>query len=542
MASPVKPKPSGADPGLSSRSVSGSGSRAEVEGPAKYVAGDVIVEKYELLRLLGEGGMGAVWLAKNLTLEVEVALKLIRREVATLEASERLLQEARAAAKLGHPSIVRVFDFGVTELDDPFIVMELLRGESLATLIDRRGRLPSTEAIQVLLPVASALCAAHAKGIVHRDLKPDNIILTIDDSGTTVPKVVDFGIAKLRKEDTVRRNVTQAGAVLGSPDYMSPEQARGRGDVDERTDVWSMCVLLYECLVGRRPFDGPNYNSLIASILEEAPVPTTDFAAGDADLWSIVERGLEKKVTERWPNMRSLGQALAEWAMLQGVNTDVAGVAIAPQWLDRAGRSPLSSHDSFASRERLPSRDSIPTTNQRVNSSGTDLRDGPAPGAFPRPPSGAAGRDGPLSDQPVTLRDALTTSAVTSDTPFRTSQKRTWIVASVLACALALVVAAVFLAGGKTQVPSSASSQARSAASPEVATVPATASAAPSAEPAPSAEASVEAEKPTAPASAKASPGTRGAAPRWTPGKPEPKQTPKAPRGSGLPLPDQPNF
>src|SRR5262249_7007231 len=162
--------------------------------------GDVIVEKYELLRVLGEGGMGAVWLAKNLTLEVEVALKLIRREVATLEASERLLQEARAAARLGHPSIVRVFDFGVTELDDPFIVMELLRGESLATFIDRRGRIPATESVQLLLPVASALCAAHAKGIVHRDLKPDNIILTTDDSGATIPKVVDFGIAKLRKE------------------------------------------------------------------------------------------------------------------------------------------------------------------------------------------------------------------------------------------------------------------------------------------------------------------------------------------------------
>src|SRR5262249_40903109 len=153
-------------------------------------------------------------------------LKLIKREVSSPEAAERLLQEARAAARIGHSSIVRVFDFGRTDRGDPYIVMELLHGEPLAERMDRRGRTPATEAVEMLLPVASALRAAHAKGIVHRDLKPDNIILVADEANpeVVVPKIVDFGIAKLAGEDMAPRRVTLAGAILGSPDYMSPEQ------------------------------------------------------------------------------------------------------------------------------------------------------------------------------------------------------------------------------------------------------------------------------------------------------------------------------
>src|SRR5580692_6500343 len=158
-----------------------------------YLAGDIIAQKYRLTRVLGEGGMGAVWLARNLKLDVDVAIKLIRRELATAEASRRLLQEARAAARIGHRSIVRVFDFGETELDDPFIVMEVLSGESLRSLLERKGRrLPATNAVRTLLPIASALCDAHAAGIVHRDLKPENIMLVPDTSGGVVPKLVDF--------------------------------------------------------------------------------------------------------------------------------------------------------------------------------------------------------------------------------------------------------------------------------------------------------------------------------------------------------------
>src|SRR4051794_20507908 len=153
-----------------------------------YLAGDIIAQKYRLTRLLGEGGMGAVWMARNIKLDVDVAIKLIRHELGTAEASRRLLQEARAAARIGHRSIVRVFDFGETELDDPFIVMEVLTGESLRELLERKGRLPAANAVRMILPIASALVEAHAQGIVHRDLKPEIVMLVPDKSGGAVPK------------------------------------------------------------------------------------------------------------------------------------------------------------------------------------------------------------------------------------------------------------------------------------------------------------------------------------------------------------------
>ncbi|MDI3291512.1 serine/threonine-protein kinase [Polyangium sp. 15x6] len=306
-----------------------------------YLAGDVIAGKYRLSKVLGEGGMGAVWLAKNLTLDIDVAVKLIRRDFATAEASQRLLQEARAAARIGHPSIVRVFDFGTTEQKDPFIVMEVLHGESLGQTITRRRRLSPAAAVRTLLPVASALAAAHAKGIVHRDLKPDNVLLVTDDRGAVVPKIVDFGIAKLHHEEVVR-TTTQAGVILGSPHYMSPEQACGRSDVDHRTDIWAFCVMLYEVATGVKPYDGSNYNALLSAILLRDPDPWSEHEVDDEELWTIVQRGLLKEADDRWQTMRELGAALAAWAQSHGVETDAAGNSLRAHWLEPEEHRPLS--------------------------------------------------------------------------------------------------------------------------------------------------------------------------------------------------------
>ncbi len=322
-----------------------------LEDAPKYLSGDVIASKYRLTSLIGEGGMGAVWLAKNLTLDADVCVKLIRRDVATPKASARLLQEARAAARLSHPSIVRVFDFGETEHRDPFIVMELLRGDSLRRLIARKARLPAANAVATLLPVAGALAEAHSKGVVHRDLKPENIVLVVGESGSVIPKVVDFGVAKVRHDDH-RRGLTQDGSVLGSPDYMSPEQAQGQGDLDERSDVWAFSVVLYELLVGRLPFTGENYNALLWSIQREPPLPTTSFAAGDAELWGIIERGLQKDRGARWESMRAMGTALATWAVSHGVDVDATGSSVELGWLS-GSRRPLS--EAPATRLRAPS-------------------------------------------------------------------------------------------------------------------------------------------------------------------------------------------
>ncbi|MDI3291521.1 serine/threonine-protein kinase [Polyangium sp. 15x6] len=315
------------------RSSPGLGPQADgVSTPVAYAPGDLIGGKYQLQRVLGQGGMGAVWVARNLSLDADIALKLIRRDRATEEAAARLLTEARAAAKLGHPGIVRVFDFGQTEVGDPYLVMELLTGESLSGILARKKRLDPGVALQTLLPVAAALAAAHLKGIVHRDLKPDNVMLTTDESGKIVPKLLDFGIARVLRDD-VERHVTIAGEVLGSPDYMSPEQARGEANIDHRTDVWTYSVLLYETITGRRPFDAPNYNALIAAIVANTPMPTHAYGTGDAALWAIIERGLAKERGTRWQSLRDMGVALAGWALERGIQQDISGLSLQSEWL-----------------------------------------------------------------------------------------------------------------------------------------------------------------------------------------------------------------
>ncbi|HEX2730561.1 MAG TPA: serine/threonine-protein kinase [Polyangiaceae bacterium] len=309
----------------------------ELSFKKNYEPGEQIAGKYLLKQKLGEGGMGAVWRAYNETLDVDVAVKLIRVDDGeSIEGGallgDRLLQEARAAARLGHSAIARVFDFGTTDHGDPFIVMELLKGEDLADTLTRRGRITPTKAVATLLPIAHALEAAHAKGIVHRDIKPENIFLARGEDGRPQPKLVDFGVAKIDRAKNHR--LTQTGAMLGSPVYMSPEQARG-DDVDRLADVWALCVVLYEIITGRTPFEGKNYNALLYSIIADEPPPISASGVDDEELWSIIRRGLEKDHDKRWASMQLLGVALARWLISRDVHEDITGASVAAQWLRR---------------------------------------------------------------------------------------------------------------------------------------------------------------------------------------------------------------
>jgi serine/threonine-protein kinase len=292
----------------------------------QYEPGQVIAEKYELRSLLGEGGMGSVWLASNRLLDLPVALKLLRADFDAQDAGKRLLKEARAAARIGHRAIVRVFDFGHTEHGDPFIVMELLEGQTLAEILaTRNGPLGAIEAVRTLLPIVDAVAEAHDAGIVHRDLKPANIFL-VREQRRTQPKVVDFGIAKMDPGPSDPGGaLTRQGEVVGSPGYMSPEQARGESQITLRTDVWALCVVLYECVTGGSPFRGDNYNAWLRAIIEDTVKPTVDLSAGDDGLWTIIERGLRKSADERWASMRELGEALAGWLVSHRVEQDICG-------------------------------------------------------------------------------------------------------------------------------------------------------------------------------------------------------------------------
>jgi eukaryotic-like serine/threonine-protein kinase len=317
-------------------------------GTPRYTEGSVVAQKYRLVRVLGEGGMGAVWVAQNLTLGVQVALKLIRSEIEGRVdgLSERLLTEARAAASIGHPAIIQVFDFGLTEHGEPFIAMEMLHGDSLSQVLKKRGRIAAGRAVRTLLPVIEALVVANHRGIVHRDLKPDNIFLA-QQANRVQPKVLDFGIAKL--SEGFSANLTCEGTVLGSPAYMSPEQARGENNVDSRTDIWALSVVLYEMIAGAQPFSGQNWHGLMWSIMEGKPKPLSEHQIEEPALWAILQRGLAKEREQRFASMFDFGQALAIWLVEQGVTRDICNSSLKSTWLERSPDSSPALHSFFPS-------------------------------------------------------------------------------------------------------------------------------------------------------------------------------------------------
>jgi serine/threonine-protein kinase len=320
-----------------------------VPDPGGYCVGDVIAGKYRLDAMLGEGGQALVWRARNLPLEADVAIKLLRPDHDDRDPAHRLLREARAAARLGHPAIVRVFDLGETAAGEPFLVMELLSGEDLASLLTTRRSLLPCDAVRTLLPIADALVTAHAQGIIHRDLKPANVYLA-RSGDQTQPKLLDFGIVKFRVPTSRPEAITNEGVVIGSLAYLSPEQARGLSDIDERADIWCFCAMLYECLTGDTPFQGTSYNQLIRSILDDEPQSILERRVGDDRLWEIVRRGLAKSTDERWQSMQELGTALAGWLSDQGVVDDISGVSLSSRWLRHLDPTHLGTSHTVASR------------------------------------------------------------------------------------------------------------------------------------------------------------------------------------------------
>lgn len=293
-------------------------------------AGDCVAEKYLLLRVLDIGGMGAVWVAHHLVLDVQVALKFILPEADSPNAAARLLQEAQVAARVDHPAIVQVFDVGRTSDGDAYLAMELLDGEALAEVLSRERRLDPATAIQVLLPIADALEAIHRRGVIHRDIKPENIFLARDDAGHWQPKLIDFGLARRTDPDAAR--LTDCGAVMGTPVYMSRERLMGE-DVDLQEDLWGLSVVLYLAITGELPFDGKNPIVLIHALTMNRPRSLLSHGVGDADLWAILERGLAPR-GERWASARDLGKALAGWLWQHGRLDDISGVSLRQTWID----------------------------------------------------------------------------------------------------------------------------------------------------------------------------------------------------------------
>ncbi|HEX7669363.1 MAG TPA: serine/threonine-protein kinase [Polyangiaceae bacterium] len=318
-----------------------------------YRAGQVIAGKYELVRLLGSGGMGAVWAVRNLIIDAEFALKMVRNDGGDASSAERMLREARSAARIEHPAIVRVFDFGATERGDSFLVMDLLAGVTVREVLQNEGPMSAIQAAQLLLPIADALSVAHSRDVIHRDVKTDNIMIVPDGHGRVLPTLVDFGIAKQLRTDEER--LTMNGTVIGSPEYMSPEQARGLGDVDQTTDIWSLSVVLFEMISGHTPFhreDG--VASVLHAITDEAATPLAVHGIHEEALQALLDRGLAKFRNARFEDMRAFGTSLARFLLSKGIEEDASGQSIRAVWFDSHASAPPVAIDAGRKPERLP--------------------------------------------------------------------------------------------------------------------------------------------------------------------------------------------
>jgi serine/threonine protein kinase len=292
--------------------------------------GQVIGQHYALVRLLDQGGMGAVWVARDLRSDAVVALKLLHYSLAHRVAFRRFRREALALERLNHPNVVRIVAHGV-DASAPFIAMELLQGENLRCLIERRGALPSRQALDITRHAASGLGAAHALGIVHRDVKPSNLFLC-DGAGAGTVKVVDFGIAIGELLETDSQS-TGTG-FIGSPAYMSPEQARAE-TVDRHADIWSLAVVAFQLLTGREPFAGANVPETLQRICSgQVPLPSLVASGLPLRLDEVFLRAFARKREHRFTDVSQFVDALD--AAFAGV-PDGAAISLPP--VTRAGRT-----------------------------------------------------------------------------------------------------------------------------------------------------------------------------------------------------------
>jgi serine/threonine protein kinase len=280
------------------------------------VPGDLFQGKYRILRLLGKGGMGAVFSADHEGLGQRVAVKFLLAEAAgNEEANARFKQEARAAAQIQNDHVARVVDVS-TDGGLPYMVMEYLDGQDLSQVLEERTVVPQEEACGFLMQACDAIHAAHKAGIIHRDLKPSNLFLAKRGDGASMVKVLDFGISKAQNSlGPMSGALTSTKAMLGSPLYMSPEQLRSSKSVDGRADIWALGVILYELLTGSVPYTGENLGELFASILEQDPVPVRQRAPHVApELEVVVMRCLQRQANSRYSSVAELALNLAPFA------------------------------------------------------------------------------------------------------------------------------------------------------------------------------------------------------------------------------------
>ncbi|MEZ4443698.1 MAG: serine/threonine-protein kinase [Polyangiaceae bacterium] len=276
--------------------------------------GEILDGKYRIVRLVGEGGMGAVYEGENTRIKRTVAIKVLHASVAEkTDVVQRFEREAQAAGRIGSEHIVEVLDLGNLPSGERFMVMEFLEGEDLTARIKRLKRLTPQQAVPILVQVLEGLAAAHDAGIIHRDLKPDNIFILRNKAGRAdFVKILDFGVSKFSALDS-DMSMTKTGAVMGTPYYMSPEQAKG-GKIDARSDLYAVGVVLYQAITGRVPFNASSFNELLFKIALEQPDPIASIVPDcPASFIAIVDKAMAREADQRFSTARDFQQALAVW-------------------------------------------------------------------------------------------------------------------------------------------------------------------------------------------------------------------------------------
>ncbi|HVU49471.1 MAG TPA: serine/threonine-protein kinase [Polyangia bacterium] len=280
--------------------------------------GTVLGDAYQVTRLLGQGGMGAVYEGVQTRLKKRVAIKVMDRNLAAnTEAVARFRREIDVTAKLAHPNIVQISDFGTVPTGEPYLVMEFLEGEDLERRLARVGRVSFASAVAIVNQLASALAVTHAEGIVHRDLKPANVFLVKVPGQSDFVKVVDFGISKVLKASTTK--LTRAQMIVGTPEYMSPEQAAGKVDeIDHRSDQWSLACIAWHMLVGQQPFVGPDVNSILHQVMNGEPPPLGPALAAllPGQVEAVLRKALSKRQIDRFPTITAFAKAFEAAAPL----------------------------------------------------------------------------------------------------------------------------------------------------------------------------------------------------------------------------------
>ncbi len=290
-----------------------SGARAPAASLSDSLIGRLLRGTYRIVAELDEGGMGKLYRAEHQRLRRPVAVKVMSRNLsANTEALARFRREAEIVSQLDHPHIVQILDFDTTETGDPYIVMELLAGETLSRRLDQLGILRLEDTVEIVTQIASALTLAHREGVVHRDLKPDNVVLLSMQNDSIFVKLLDFGISKGSSKST---RVTGKYDILGTPDYMAPEQALSTAKADHRADQWSLACMTYEMLTGHVPFTGDTAVQILSKVVSESPPPLTQFIPNIPNtIQAIVLRGLAKDPFQRYPSIGDFAEKLARAA------------------------------------------------------------------------------------------------------------------------------------------------------------------------------------------------------------------------------------